>query len=48
MTETDYTLYNIKTFDIVVYPGFGSTFIVNSIGFITRKDIRMRKIKKLI
>ena len=47
MTETDYTLYNIKIFDIVDYPGFGSATITNSIGFITRKNIRKRKIKNL-
>ena len=42
MTEMDYTLYNIETFDIVAYPGFGSATITS-----TRKSIRKRKIKNL-
>ena len=46
MTETDYTLYNIETFDIVVYPGFGSATIASTRKS-TRKSIRKRKIKNL-
>jgi len=45
--ETDYTLYNIKTFDIVANPGFGSATITNIINIFPRKSIRKIKIKNL-
>ena len=45
--ETDYTLYNIKIFDIVANPGFGSATITNTMNIYPRKSIRKRKIRNL-
>lgn len=45
--ETDYTLYNIKTLDIVVNPSFGSATIKSTMNIFSRKGIRKRKIRNL-
>lgn len=47
--EMDYTLYNIKTFDIVVQPGFGSATITNTMSIFPPKNIiRKKKIENLL
>lgn len=51
--EMDYTRYNniikIKTFDIVVNPGFGATTISNNFNiFPLKKVLRKRKIENLL
>ena len=44
----DYTLYNIKTFDIVAYPGFGSATITNTMSIFPKNVIRKNKIENLL
>ena len=41
--EMDYTLYNIKAFDVVAQPGFGSA----KISIFPKQYIRKKKIKNL-
>jgi hypothetical protein len=47
MMEMDYTLYNIRSFDIVVNPGFGATIITNTI-FPLKNVMRKKKIENLL
>lgn len=46
--EMDYTLYNIKTFDIVGDPGFGTATITNTMSILPKNVIRKRKIENLL
>jgi hypothetical protein len=47
--EMDYTLYNIKTFDIVANPGFGAATITNTMSIFPPKNvIRKKKIQNLL
>ena len=49
MMEMDYTLYNIKTFDIVANPGFGAATITNTMSIFPPKNvIRKKKIENLL